>query len=52
MLIQDVVEPRPDVLSGNFQGDLRAYRVGRERVMLHRGISLLECPVPVLRVAF
>jgi len=30
MLIQDVVEPRPDVLTGNFQGDLRAYRVGRE----------------------
>jgi hypothetical protein len=30
MLIQDIVEPRPDVLSGNFQGDLRAYRVGRE----------------------
>lgn len=30
MLIRDVVEPRPDVLAGNFQGDLRAYRVGRE----------------------
>ncbi len=30
MLIQDIVEARPDVLSGNFQGDLRAYRVGRE----------------------
>ncbi len=30
MVIQDVVQPRPDVLSGSFQGDLRAYRVGRE----------------------
>ena len=30
MLVQDVAEPRPDVLAGNFQGDLRAYRVGRE----------------------
>lgn len=30
MVIKDVVQPRPDVLAGNFQGDLRAYRVGRE----------------------
>lgn len=30
MLIEDVVDARPDVLAGNFQGDLRAYRVGRE----------------------
>ncbi|MEA3344886.1 MAG: DUF499 domain-containing protein [Chloroflexota bacterium] len=30
MLIQGVVEPRPDVLAEEFQGDLRAYRVGRE----------------------
>jgi hypothetical protein len=30
MLIRDVVKARPDVLAGNFQGDLRAYRIGRE----------------------
>jgi hypothetical protein len=29
MVIKDVVQPRPDVLAGEFQGDLRAYRVGR-----------------------
>lgn len=30
MIIRQVVQPRPDVLAGHFQGDLRAYRIGRE----------------------